>query len=241
MTVEELPHIVYEMKIVMDNRPNYRHINSQRSAMKPVCIDGEFMPTGYTYAIEEGCSFEEFVWGCARAFGACIMMRDDPADKPVPDEFQPSDYHSKAGTEAEKELERLGSLTKDEIEQAIKTEREEVIAENTRRALENDRKKARYKAMQERVKAWEPPSSDHVEMKKFMLQQIEISLPEEPYQQPLPLCNPVKWLAEKKAKAQRDLAYHHKEYARELERTQGRNEWIRQLRVSIPQPIKKAA
>ncbi len=49
------------------------------------------MPTGYTHLIEEGCNLEEFVWACARAFGACVMMRDDSVDKPVPEKFEPSD------------------------------------------------------------------------------------------------------------------------------------------------------
>ena len=34
------------------------------------------MPTGYTYKIGEGASFKEFVMACARAFGACVEMRD---------------------------------------------------------------------------------------------------------------------------------------------------------------------
>jgi hypothetical protein len=36
------------------------------------------MPTGYTAAIGEGIEFDKFVMQCARAMGACVMMRDEP-------------------------------------------------------------------------------------------------------------------------------------------------------------------
>jgi len=41
------------------------------------------MPTGYTTDIYNGkdVSFRDFALNCARAFGACIMQRDDPADE----------------------------------------------------------------------------------------------------------------------------------------------------------------
>jgi hypothetical protein len=72
-----------------------------------------------------------------------------------------------------------------------------------------------------------------------MIEQIEISIPDEPYKCELPICDPPN--AHKKAKAQRSLAYHHEEYAKEIERTNGRNQWIRQVRASVPQPAKKQA
>ena len=199
------------------------------------------MPTGYTYRIEDGCSFEEFVWGCARGFGACIMMRDDPADKPVPDKFEPSDYHAKKIDEAKAELDRLDAMTAQEIDQAIKSERDEAIAANTRNAVEHQQKKARYEDMLDRVKEWEPPSPDHRRLKSFMIEQIEMSIPSELYQRDLPVCAPAEWLAGKKSDAQRDLAYHHAEYAKEVERTNSRNLWVQQLQASVPQPVKKLA
>ncbi len=40
------------------------------------------MPSGYTENIYYGkkVAFKDFALGCARAFGACVMQRDDPAD-----------------------------------------------------------------------------------------------------------------------------------------------------------------
>jgi len=38
------------------------------------------MPTGYTNCIKDGVTFEQFVWKCARAMGALVMMRDEPSN-----------------------------------------------------------------------------------------------------------------------------------------------------------------
>lgn len=67
------------------------------------------MPTGYTAKLHNGeeQTFPEFVMSCARAFGALITMRDDPADAEIPDEFKPSDYHVR---ELEKARERLSEV-----------------------------------------------------------------------------------------------------------------------------------
>lgn len=40
------------------------------------------MPTGYTDAIKDGISFNQFILSCARAFGALITMRDEPSSVP---------------------------------------------------------------------------------------------------------------------------------------------------------------
>lgn len=53
------------------------------------------MPTGYTAAVEDGTitEFDDFAWQCARAFGALIMMRDDPMSAPIPQKFEPTAEH----------------------------------------------------------------------------------------------------------------------------------------------------
>ena len=66
------------------------------------------MPTGYTAKLmEQGQTFPEFIMSCARAFGALIMMRDDPANAPIPEKFEPSDYHVRALKKAYVEQTRL--------------------------------------------------------------------------------------------------------------------------------------
>ncbi len=66
------------------------------------------MPTGYTADIAKGITFQQYAWSCARAFGALVMMRDEPSDAPIPEAFTPSDYHVKALAEARAKLAGAG-------------------------------------------------------------------------------------------------------------------------------------
>lgn len=194
------------------------------------------MPTGYTAPIEDGCSFPEYLWGCAKAFGACISMRDEPADTPIPDKFAASSYHQVALAKATKELARLQSLTENQIWEELVNERNVVMQSNIERVEENKLKNERYSIIRSEVEAWSPPTPDHVELKKFMLEQIETSLPLYEYQQELPPHNPKEWLAGKVEKVRRDIEYHTKGDAEERERNANRNNWIAALRSSVPQP-----
>jgi hypothetical protein len=71
------------------------------------------MPTGYTADVQNGTVTElrDFALSCARAFGACIMMRDDPPGTPIPDQFEPSSYYRIECEKAQAELSRLLTLT----------------------------------------------------------------------------------------------------------------------------------
>lgn len=64
------------------------------------------MPTGYTVKIYNGekVSGKDFLMTCARNFGTCITMRDEPLSKPIPDKFEPSKFY-------ENELKKEASRT----------------------------------------------------------------------------------------------------------------------------------
>jgi hypothetical protein len=197
------------------------------------------MPTGYTYKIEEGCTFPEFIWGCARAFGALISMRDSPADEPVPEKLEPAPYYLDAVNEARGELARLDFMTDDEVRRRICEEREEAEADNRRYREDHAAKKAKYLAMRRDVDAWVPPTADHVGLKRFMLDQIEISMPCDPcYQRELPIAEPAEWIGKRRTELLKNLIRSMEEWKKEVERTDSRNEWLQQLRQSIP-PVRE--
>jgi len=86
------------------------------------------MPTGYTATLmEKNQTFPEFIMGCARAFGALIMMRDDPNDATIPDKFEPSDYHAKGIIKAREKLAKLKAMTDGEKLAFGQTEKDEDI------------------------------------------------------------------------------------------------------------------
>ena len=130
------------------------------------------MPTGYTAAIADDITFDDFVMRCARGMGALVMMRDEPADAPIPERFEPSDYHLKRIAEASASLIRLAGMTEAETEQAASDAHETAVAEQAEAIHRKDMLYEKYNAMLAKVKAWKPPSDDHEGFKKFMVEQI---------------------------------------------------------------------
>ena len=196
------------------------------------------MPTGYTAKLmEDGQTFQEFIMGCARAFGALIEMRDEPSNATIPDKFEPSGYHSQRLIESTEKLAWLQSMTPSEQESFGQSEKNATI-KRERAWLEKARSEdCRLENMAAQVKEWIPPTPDHQELKNFMLQQIDVSKNGLDYIK-TSIAN-----AEKKpamayyvaavSRAAGDIKYNTEKGAEEIERANGRTEWIKQLRESI--------
>jgi hypothetical protein len=194
------------------------------------------MPTGYTHKIKDGQSFNDFVMGCARAMGACVMMRDEPSDTPIPARFEPSDYHVKELAKAKEQLIILSQLTDEDAEQKAEDEYQTELTRYNERVLENNNQQAMYKAMLGKVQAWQATPT-HSEFKRFMIKQIEQSMIFDNFEPDYPKqISGRAWKAKAEAQALRDIGYHTTEYAKELERTEGRNKWIKDLRDSLKGP-----
>jgi hypothetical protein len=196
------------------------------------------MPTGYTATLmEKGQTFQEFIMGCARAFGALIEMRDSPNDAPIPDKFEPSDYHVKRIIESREKLATLKAMTDAEKESFGQTEKAADI-QRIEQWLEKDRaQNKRLEEMAAQVQAWNPPTNDHRGLKDFMLQQISISKNGVDYIQ-TSLAEAIEkpataYYVAAVSEAARSIKYHTEENAKEIERVNGRTEWVQQLRASI--------
>jgi len=193
------------------------------------------MPTGYTAKIAEGISFEEFAMSCARAFGALITMRDEPAGAEIP-KFKPSEYHTKALSEKRDLLKRLEGMSEEYAEESALRSYKTRITEWNKRMKEYADLRVKYETMLEKVISWEPPSSDHVEMKKFMQDQINESIKHDCYDNDV--CDVVKtsgaeWKNAQIQEVERSIIYHEEEIEKEEERVTGRNEWVSQLKNSL--------
>lgn len=200
------------------------------------------MPTGYTADVKDGkvTTFPEFALQCARAFGALIEMRDDPKDAPIPDEFTPSEYHVTALAKAEARLAELATYDLDRAEREAGAEYVARLKYEREREERRLAEKARYEAMLDKVLAWEPPTEQHVEMKKFMVDQLESSIGFDcsPIAWPEPVkSSPQEWLAAARASAEHDVEYHTKHLAEDRERAAGRTAWVAALRQSLSEPV----
>jgi hypothetical protein len=200
------------------------------------------MPTGYTLVIDDrpDVSFEEFVWRCARAFGALVTMRDDSIDAPIPEELQPAPYYRESLIGAETRLQLAKAMTLDEARAAMAAEATETEVDNARRRAEHAKKVSGYRRMRQLVLEWEPPSSDHAGLRKFMLEQLSTGDPGECYQSSAFVGTAEEWLAHRIAEAERDVEWSRNVLREEEERVRLRNEWLRKLRASVPMPAKVA-
>lgn len=195
------------------------------------------MATGYTDMIGKGATFEEFAISCARAFGACISMRDEPLDSPIPERFEPSDYHERKTREAKSTLKRLQGMSLVDAEKIAKREYAEQVERRIEMIEEKRVLEEKYKAILERVREWQPPTPDHEGLKEFMMSQVTQSIDWDCCiygDEPVELTGE-EWLVKETLKAQRDLEYHKKEHKEEVDRVNGRNQWISDLRDSLAQ------
>lgn len=197
------------------------------------------MPTGYTNDIYEGkpITFPEFAMKCARAFGALIMLRDEPMDAPIPDAFLPSDYHVKALAEAKDDLALALEWTDAEAASEADHANTKAAEYHARRVAESAAMATRYDAMIAEVEKWAAPTDDHVEFRNFMLKQLTDSRKwdcgvGEP---PAPM-TAATYRADRIAHFAHMVEYHTKEHAQEVERAQQRTAWVKALRDSLNAP-----
>ena len=195
------------------------------------------MPTGYTAEIKD-MSFDDYVWGCARAMGALVLMRDEPSGTKIPERFEPSTYHIKAINEAETRLVALQNMTIGEVESAAKDEAEQESKRVEESIQDAKSLQSKYEEMLARVNAWEPPTEDHTHFKDFMADQLVKSISFDcstDYwdNKTLVQLTGAEWLHEAIGKALKDIVHHKKEDAKEIERTENRNDWLFELRMSL--------
>ncbi|CAB4143297.1 hypothetical protein UFOVP447_113 [uncultured Caudovirales phage] len=197
------------------------------------------MPTGYTYDIENGQSFEDFALGCARAFGACLHQRDD-SSKDKPKLREESSYYEEKLPEALAELGYLQSLTDAQIEEYGQQARDEEIASVQKSIEEKSVLREKYNAMLAKVGAWNPPTPDHQGLKEFMTKQIVESIDFD--------CNtkyylellqkaisktPVDFYNDAVSKAEWNVTHYEEELEKEKTRISGANAWITELYKSL--------
>jgi hypothetical protein len=192
------------------------------------------MPTGYTAPVESGeiTTLPQYALLCARAFGATIMMRDDPLDAPIPERFEPETSHYDEKIEQARERLRVAqAMTQADAataaNEAFRSAMESHESYEARRKTENDR----FRAMADKVEAWDVPE-DLAELRKFMLQQLDASIFE--YKHEPPTCLTWSEFKESEVKAaEADVVRYTKHRDDEIERANGRNHWIAELRRSL--------
>lgn len=198
------------------------------------------MATGYTYILEEKpeTTFAQFALRCARAFGACIDMRDHAMDVPPPNEVVPETYYLDGLREAEEEARNLEMMT---VEVASSLNDEAYVA--ALEAWENcqakyTRENETYRRMIDQVQAWKPPTPNHENMKKFMLEQLTGSLHTYFWEKPKKQ-TAAEYLHDRRTRAAEDVVYHAEHWKKAQASAREATEWLQALYASLPSSEEK--
>ena len=196
------------------------------------------MPTGYTCGIADGTvtTFEEYALTCARAFGATIMLRDEPLSSEIP-EFKPSPYHQEQLAESMEELIKIQTASNAELIAKWRAWRDKRLDSAKKGIADREEQKARYERMLADAKRFVAPTESHQEYAKFICKQLEESIEFDCsigyYDEMLTVPSVEEWKQETISDLQRSIEYHQIGWADEVARVDQRNEWVKQLREAI--------
>ncbi len=197
------------------------------------------MSNGYTYNIESGISLKEFIAQCAHAFGALIEFRDENNDKTIiPNELKKDTYYEEELKSTILELNKFKKLDNKQLEIRCGIKYKEEILRTKDAIKKRTELKLKYEKMLEEVNTWFPPTEDHVNLKNFMIKQLEDSIV---YDCNLEYYNldTIKKLTVKEYKKselerlEKDMMYCTEKSIEDKERWNKSNKWIEDLRNSL--------
>jgi hypothetical protein len=190
------------------------------------------MPTGYTAAVESGeiTTLKQFALQCARGMGACVTMRDEPWDTPIPERFEPSTTYSEERlAQARALLAEVDALTDEECDVRAKAAHDAALQRHREHEAARDLRNERHRTMLEKVRNWHTEAEG---IREFMIEQLTISIDDYKGLEPRELTG-AEWRAETRREALRDIHYHEKSIADEIHRVTLRNQWLAALRLSL--------
>lgn len=199
------------------------------------------MPTGYTAGIVDGTTkdFKEYATHCMRNFGATMHMRDEPWDKEW-EPAKPSDYHIKEIEKAKKRLADAQTLSLEELAQERGEQLEKDKEYHLNKIAEKQIIVDRLRGFLSDAEKFNPPTEEHLGVKRFMIQQIEETIKfdgSDKYHREaleridaeLKDLQPEKIKADFIEYAEKDLKYHETEYKKDVKRCEDSNRWVEQF------------
>lgn len=188
-------------------------------------------------AENDNVSFKDFALRCARNFGALIDMRDKPLDAPIPERFEVDEYYRKDYERAKADYEKF--IANPPTDEYVEKRYNEYVAKETERAEKENRKRriiqARYEDMLAKVRKWVPTTSEHENLKNFMIQQLEDGLKWDCYEYELKILNKDEWVETffSLDTFRRRMDYCLEKWRKESSRVEERNRWLKSLRESL--------
>ena len=204
------------------------------------------MPTGYTAGVVDGTikTFKDFAKNCMRAFGATIHMRDQPMNKKYEPRV-PDSYYLENLEEAKAQLAGLDTLPDEYFVNKVHSEIKSEIKYCLKKIEEKKEIKQRLDSLLSESESWNPPTEEHTEFKKFMINQLQQTLDydadvsyyevelEEQYKKLESPIDVEKVKADLRKEYEEAVKTRQKSLDEEIERCNKSNEWVNQLLKSI--------
>jgi uncharacterized UPF0160 family protein len=191
------------------------------------------MPTGYTAKVLQGCSFQEFVWSCIRAF----IEEARESDGPIPLVYEQTERIALAEAEiasCQAEIDRVATLSDEEILVLLAKRRADRQRQHRAYQEASARENDQLQTMLVQVQQWSPPATI-LGLKSFMIQQIEITM-----NHPYPWDETVGSDAQEIERYRREAASRlqsAREHLETIRRADAhRNEIVAALAASVPPP-----
>lgn len=202
------------------------------------------MPTGYTSYIKDGTitSGEEFLKLCTRAFGVAIDLKDLSLDFPTPSHFEPDPYYEKAYKDSLVSREKAYSMTLEEAKEDMISKFKNNKASTKRCLKDYKNEDKKYLKVREEVEKWTPPTPEHENLKKFCLDQIDMSLNTSLYKwyekdinKELDTSDGAirKYIDDLKDQKDMQVNRAYEKYQAELKRVEEKNLWMKQFLDSL--------
>jgi hypothetical protein len=187
------------------------------------------MPTGYTEKILNGCSFEEFVLGCACAFSyGCYNI-----DNIIPEMNSRINYNREIFSSATKKYNDFCKLDDDSLletyDKYVKS-RKETDEKNIK---EKNETKEKYENMLKIIEKWECPK-ENKDLKEFMIKQINESIDHDCF-----ICNEMytepyeKWVLQRKESLLHTINLYGEDLIKLEKNLLETKKWIESLKKSL--------
>lgn len=202
------------------------------------------MPSGYTEGILSGTinDLNDFIWMCARGFGAFITQKDNIDEPPILKE-KPNPYYKNKIKQLLNEQQKYNEYTDDDWQNEYLKYIEDQLKDIDDNIKEKIESKEKYENILNQVKEWIPPNENFHKLKSFMINQIEESIDFD--------CNTSFWQERKNKISNLKLEQYKRNvlndineslisnkeyYDEEVQRVKERNQWKQQLIESIGLP-----
>lgn len=201
------------------------------------------MPTGYTADVQKGevTSLADFALICARGFGALVLLRDsdqslEATRRYIEDETYVgrSTYYENNLKAACERLAELEAMDEREALAAAQAAADAVVESNRSFAERSLVERERYEAMLAQVEAWEPPTSEHMSFKEFMVEQLRQSIEFDcrPFAMPVPDVS-LGWRDAEIEQTRGRITRCEEEIEKERNRNESRRAWVQALLDSL--------